>query len=158
MSVHLLLLGLIGALSGVLAIIANQRTEPFYSFIVTHVPSVNIEYTPKIKRLYSARQAVAEKREIRIRDGHREDLQTIHEILVDEYGLSERYYPISLRFPYNAFKLQYADNRTEGRGTSRDEILSLIDSRISNIIAKVAAYAGVVSFLSFVVLIVLALI
>lgn len=159
MSVHILLLGLIGALSGVLAIIANQRTEPFYSFIVMHVPSVSINYTPKIKRLYSARQAVAEKGEIRIRDGHREDLQTVHKILIDEYGFDEQYYPINLKFLHNAFELQYADGRKQGRReTPRDEILSLIDSRISNIIGKVAAYAGIISLLSFIVLIILTLI
>lgn len=89
MSLHLLFLGLIGTLSGVLAIVANQRIEPFFSFILSNVLSVNLQYTPRIKALYSARQAVEEEREIRIRDGYREELQTIHQILIDEYGFRE---------------------------------------------------------------------
>lgn len=156
---HLLFLGLIGALSGVLAIVANQRIEPFFSFIVANVPSVNIQYTPKVKTLYSARQAVEEEREIRIRDGYREELQVIHEILIDEYDFREQYYPVSLSFTRNSFEVDYAGRRKQGRReTSREDLLALIDDRISKIIGRIAAYAGIICILAFAVLILLALI
>jgi len=159
MAMHLLLIGLLGAFSGFLAIVASQRIEPFYSILIKSIPSVDIQYTPRIKTLYSARQAMEELREMRIRDGYRRELQAIHQILIDEYDFYEQYYPISLRFMNNSFEMKYADGRKQAqRKTSRDDLLSHVDSEISKSIGQVAAYAGFLSIISFAALILLSVI
>lgn len=103
------------------------------------------------------REAMEELREIRIRDGYREELQAIHQILFDEYDFDEQYYPISLQFMHNSFEVEYADDRKQGRReTSRDELLSLVDSRISETLGRIAAYAWLGAIGTFVVRIVIA--
>lgn len=159
MSIHIPLLGLLGTISGVLAIVATQRIDPFYTWLLEIIPSIKIQYTPRIKALYSARQTVGDGGAIRIRQGHRGDLQTIHQILIDEFGFDEQYYPIELNFLHNAIKIEYAEGRTQGRrNVTREDLISMLDSRISEIIGKVAAWAGIIAVLAFAVLILLAVI
>lgn len=69
MAMHLLVLGLIAAVSGVLAIVANQRIEPFYSYILRSIPQIQVNFVPRVRALYSARKAIANNGTLRIR-GH----------------------------------------------------------------------------------------
>jgi hypothetical protein len=152
MAVHLLMLGLLAAISALLAVVASQRIEPLYSLIVPFIP--------KARSLYSARQAIENKgRKIRIRDGYRKELHTIHRILVDEYGFDERYYPVEIQFMDNSFKLRYADNGTKTkRKTSRGDLVSLVDSKISEVLSQISAAARIICVLSFAALIVSAVV
>jgi hypothetical protein len=152
MAVHLLILSLLAALSGLLAVVAGQRVEPFYSKIAP--------YIPKARSLYSARQAIEnEGRKIRIRDGYRKELHTIHRILVEEYGFDEQYYPVEIKFMHNSFEVKYAENRTQGRRqTSRDDLISLVDSRVSEVLGQLSAVAAIICVLAFAALIVSAVV
>jgi hypothetical protein len=156
MSVHLLLLGILGAISGVLALVANQKIEPFYSLLIRVIPAFRFNFVPRIKILHSAKVAINDANEIRIRDGFREELQIIHGILCDEFDFDQQYYPVKLRFMHNSFEMSYADNRTQSRrDTSREDLISLIDEEVSDKIGKVAATMGVIAIISFAILIIL---
>jgi len=139
-------IGLLGAISGLLAVVAGQRVEPFYSSIARIFPST--------RRLHSVWNLIDEQDTILIRNGHQEELEAIHELFIDEYDFHERYQPTKLRFKYNSFELEYADRRVQGRKrTSKEDVLELLDSRISKKLGRVSAYAAIVSILAFAFLI-----
>jgi len=144
-------LGLLGAISGLLAVVASQRLEPFYSSIVRFLPST--------RRLNSARELISENDRILIRNGHQEELEAVHEVFIDEYGFDERYQPTKLRFKHNSFMMEYADNRKQGRKqTSKEDILELINSRISEGLGRISAYAAIFAIVAFALLILSSLI
>lgn len=135
-------LGLLGAISGLLAVVASQRIDPFYPLTVRLFPST--------RKLYSARNLINEQDRILIRNDNQEELETVHEVFIDEYDFHEQYQPTRLRFKYNSFELEYADRRTQSkRQTSKEDVLELLDSRISTTIGQISAYAAAVSIVAF---------
>lgn len=137
------LLGFLGAASGAMALIINLKTDPFYSMLASVQPST--------RRLLSARESVANRERLRIADDQ-EELETIHEMLVDEYDFYEQYTPVEFRFVHNGFKLRYAEQRTQGKKNSPgvgDELVEHMDERIDRKIGRIALGAAGVCIVSF---------
>jgi hypothetical protein len=144
-------LGLLGSISGLLAVVAGQRVEPFYSYLARIFPST--------RSLYAAREVISEQDRIRIRNGYQNELETAHEVFIDEFDFHEQYQPTKLRFMHNSFELEYADRRKQGRRkTSKEAVLELFDSRISEALGTISAYAAIVCVLAFAALILTAVI
>jgi len=144
-------LGFLGSVSGLLAVVAGQRVEPFYSHLARVFPST--------RSLYATRELISEQDRILIRNGHQEELETAHEVFIGEYDFHEQYQPTKLRFMYNSFELEYADRRKQGRKkTSKEDVLELFDSRISEGLGRISAYAAILCILAFAVLILTAVV
>lgn len=146
------LLGFLGAASGAMALVIDLKTDPFYSMLASVQPST--------RRLLSARESLANRDRLRIAD-YQEELETIHEMLVEEYDFDKQYTPVELKFHYNGFKLRYAEQRSQGKKNSPgigDELVEHMDERIDRRIGRIALAAAGVCVVSFGALLVSSLI
>lgn len=146
------LFGLIAAFSGFAAVVARFKVEPFHSFFV--------RLSPGLRRLQDARDAVAERRNVKIGD-EQETLETLHEVAVKEYdNISERYTPVEFSWFHQGFRFRYAEQREEGKKNSpdvQDELLEFFDTRIAERIGRVAAIFSIVAIAGFFLLLVTSL-
>lgn len=136
--------GLIAAVSGLVAVVARFRFDPFYS--------VFVKLSPKTRRLQAAREALADGRRIRIAD-EQEILELIHRVAAEEYdNISEQWTPVEFRWMHNTFRFRYAEQREEGKQNRPDieaELVGYVDERIAAHLGRIAAGGTIIAILGF---------
>lgn len=137
-------LGLIGACSAFIALVARFRFDPFYTWLV--------QVHPRTRQLQAARTLLADGGRIRIAD-HQDELETIHQMACKKYdNISEQYTPVEFWWVHQGFCIRYAEERKDVQPRTpgiQEEMLKHIDWQMSRALAKVAAAATGVAIVGF---------
>lgn len=145
--------GLIGAISALIALVAQFRFQPVYSWLV--------KLHPTVARYQAARDALESGRKIRLRD-EREVLNTVHEVAAEEYdNIPEQYAPVEFEWFHNGFRIRFDDQSRRGKKNIPDieqELLGHFDHRISRSLGSVAATGAVLAVSLFLLVFIVVLI